>query len=40
MVFHQVDETNQPMLDLSHVLTCLNKVCPCQYLRAAFDLAS
>ena len=28
MVFHQVDESNQPVLDLSHVLTCLNKVRP------------
>lgn len=27
MVFHQVDEHNKPVLDLSHVLTCLNKVC-------------
>ena len=26
MVFHQVDEMNKPVLDLSHVLTCLNKV--------------
>lgn len=26
MVFHQVDESNLPVLDLSHVLTCLNKV--------------
>ncbi|CED85393.1 Poly(A) ribonuclease subunit [Phaffia rhodozyma] len=26
MVFHQVDEFNKPVLDLSHVLTCLNKL--------------
>lgn len=26
-VFHQVDEHGNPILDLSHVLTCLNKVC-------------
>jgi PAB-dependent poly(A)-specific ribonuclease subunit 3 len=26
-VFHQVDERGNPVLDLSHVLTCLNKVC-------------
>ena len=25
-VFHQVDEMGNPVLDLSHVLTCLNKV--------------
>jgi PAB-dependent poly(A)-specific ribonuclease subunit 3 len=25
-VFHQVDEHNNPVLNLSHVLTCLNKV--------------
>jgi Pan3 Pseudokinase domain len=25
-VFHQVDEMGNPLLDLSHVLTCLNKV--------------
>jgi PAB-dependent poly(A)-specific ribonuclease subunit 3 len=25
-VFHQVDEMGKPVLDLSHVLTCLNKV--------------
>jgi PAB-dependent poly(A)-specific ribonuclease subunit 3 len=26
MVFHQVDEYGKPVLDLSHVLMCLNKV--------------
>ena len=25
-VFHQVDEHNNPVINLSHVLTCLNKV--------------
>ena len=25
-VFHQVDEMGNPVLNLSHVLTCLNKV--------------
>lgn len=25
-VFHQVDESNRPILDISHVLTALNKV--------------
>lgn len=27
-VFHSVDISGKPVLDLSHVLTCLNKVCP------------
>jgi PAB-dependent poly(A)-specific ribonuclease subunit 3 len=26
-VFHQVDEHGNPVLDMSHVMTCLNKVC-------------
>jgi len=26
-VFHQVDEAGLPVLDVAHVLTCLNKVC-------------
>lgn len=26
-VFHQVDENGRPVTDLSHVVTCLNKVC-------------
>ena len=25
-VFHQVDERGNPLVNLSHVLTCLNKV--------------
>jgi PAB-dependent poly(A)-specific ribonuclease subunit 3 len=25
-VFHQVSESGQPIIDLSHVITCLNKV--------------
>ena len=25
-VFHQVDEKGHPVMDLGHVLTCLNKV--------------
>lgn len=25
-VFHQVDEQGRPVVDLSHVLTCLNKL--------------
>lgn len=25
-VFHQIDENNNPVTNLSHVLTCLNKV--------------
>jgi PAB-dependent poly(A)-specific ribonuclease subunit 3 len=25
-VFHQVDETGHPVVDLTHVITCLNKV--------------
>jgi PAB-dependent poly(A)-specific ribonuclease subunit 3 len=25
-VFHQVDESGNPVVNLSHVLTCLNKV--------------
>ena len=25
-IFHQVDERGRPVLDLSHVLTCLNKL--------------
>lgn len=25
-VFHQVDETGHPVVDMTHVLTCLNKV--------------
>lgn len=27
-VFHQVDESGSPVVNLSHVLTCLNKVSP------------
>ena len=27
-VFHQVDENGRPVTDLTHVLTCLNKVRP------------
>jgi len=27
-VFHQVDENGNPIINLSHVLTCLNKVLP------------
>lgn len=27
-VFHQVDEYGNPVVNLTHVLTCLNKVCP------------
>jgi PAB-dependent poly(A)-specific ribonuclease subunit 3 len=26
-VFHQVDERGRPVVSLSHVLSCLNKVC-------------
>lgn len=26
-VFHQVDENGRPVIDMVHVLTCLNKVC-------------
>lgn len=26
-VFHQVDENGRPVTDLSHVVSCLNKVC-------------
>ena len=26
-VFHQVDEHGNPVVNLGHVLTCLNKVC-------------
>jgi PAB-dependent poly(A)-specific ribonuclease subunit 3 len=26
-VFHQVDERGRPIVSLSHVLSCLNKVC-------------
>lgn len=26
-VFHQVDEENRPIVDLGHVIQCLNKVC-------------
>lgn len=32
-VFHQVDENGQPVVDMVHVLTCLNKVtyhCHCK----------
>ena len=25
-VFHQVDETGQPVVNMTHVITCLNKV--------------
>lgn len=25
-VFHQVDENGKPIVDIAHVLTCLNKV--------------
>jgi PAB-dependent poly(A)-specific ribonuclease subunit 3 len=25
-VFHQVDEKGRPAIDISHVMTCLNKV--------------
>lgn len=26
-VFHQIDENGNPVVNLSHVLTCLSKVC-------------
>jgi PAB-dependent poly(A)-specific ribonuclease subunit 3 len=25
-VFHQVSETGQPVIDMAHVISCLNKV--------------
>lgn len=38
-VFHSVDEVGNPVLDLSHVLTALNKVSRCfnPVLRLCFD---
>ena len=26
-VFHQVDENGKPVVDMAHVISCLNKVC-------------
>lgn len=36
-VFHQVDEAGNPVVNISHVLTCLNKV-RCLCISARIDL--